>query len=626
MIWKNPFLSKNSEHQFRVEEFLALFDCTVLEMINEQNLSKVSYISSTPGAGKTSLFRAFSPQVLSTIRDVEGEEKYKDIKKQMERLGVIKEHKILLLSANLSFARNYSIIDEMFQNGRRKQVFFALLNYRIAISLIRSIGALLDIEKDEYERITFIEIPQEMTSEFEDLKNARMLYDWACNGEKELCRCLDSDRINGIDISFIHTTLLILKLFEPENILIDDENQFISTVMIFDDFHKLSENQRIYVSEALYTLKSNTGVWLGQRLEGMRSTQLVSMDGSLSRDYNPDIVIDNYWPKRQKQFYLMLENIADRRLKESDISSYGRFSDCITNQIENKRYNKTLKIFIQSVYNDINSQLELQIRYKNILERIENENDIFRKAICYECIVIREKRRNEGQLTLFLGEPDDPDSFMNDFVKTNENAAKFYLCRRCKIPFYCGMSNLMALASYNVEQFLVFAGSYFECCRVKLLGEGTSRKKRHLSIEEQNDVLNEVVKNQWNDMDLRYPNIDRIKNFLNNVAKFCCASRDAERNSYAGGAYTGFAIKNVELKRILDDSKYSELIDILASCLASKYLEKKNIYDGDECVFYLNRWLCVYYELPIAYGGWKHVSVNSALAMCFNSENALADN
>ena len=65
MIWKNPFLSKNSEPQMGEEQFLSLFDCTALQIVNEENLAKVSFVSSSPGAGKASLFRAFSSDVLS---------------------------------------------------------------------------------------------------------------------------------------------------------------------------------------------------------------------------------------------------------------------------------------------------------------------------------------------------------------------------------------------------------------------------------------------------------------------------------------------------------------------------------------------------------------------------------
>ena len=45
MVWKNPFQLKNSEEQVREREFLALFDCSVLQMIGEENFAKVSFVS-----------------------------------------------------------------------------------------------------------------------------------------------------------------------------------------------------------------------------------------------------------------------------------------------------------------------------------------------------------------------------------------------------------------------------------------------------------------------------------------------------------------------------------------------------------------------------------------------------
>ena len=321
MVWKNPFQMKNSEEQVREREFLALFDCAVLQMIDEGNFSKVSFVSSTPGAGKTSLFRAFTPKILSTIIIPEHREEYKEIYKQMNRLGVISDGRVVLASATLSCALNYSIIDEMFQNGRRKQIFFALLNYRIAIVLLRSIGHLLDIDSNSYDRISFVDIPHEMISEEAAFKDGYSLYQWACKGERELCRYLDSDRSEQLDVSFVHTSLLMIKLFEATNILFDGEQYFDKTLIVFDDFHKLADNQKNYLSETIYTLKTTTGIWFGQRLEGVKNEQIISMDGSLSRDYNPNIVIDNYWPDSSKAFYSMLESIADRRVKEAAIGT-----------------------------------------------------------------------------------------------------------------------------------------------------------------------------------------------------------------------------------------------------------------------------------------------------------------
>lgn len=618
MIWKNPFLAKNSEQQFRVEDFLALFDCSVLQMIEERNLSKVSYISSTPGAGKTSLFRAFSPQVLNEITSGQQDDEYQDIRKHMRRLGAIYDDAPVLLSANLSCARNYSIIDEMFQNGRRKQVFFALINYRVTISLIRAMGVLWNLDKEGYKRVTFVEVPQEMLSECSESVNAYELYEWACAGERELCRYLDSDRSEDLPISFVHTTLLTLKLFEPENILLDETDCCEYTLMIFDDFHKLSDNQKKYMSEALYTLKTNTGVWLGQRLEGVKPSQVISMDGSLNRDYNPNVVIDNYWPNKQGQFHNMLQNIANRRIQGS---GYTKFSDCLSRDLSGNKYRKVLKNHIQSIREWIASDSERKAKYARIIEMIENSEtrELMEKAVQYECIAIKERRNNSDQLSLPLGISENVEDF-KAFVNKYKMAARFYVSIKHNIPFYYGMENLLMLSSYNVEQFLNFAGRYYDVYRIKSFQRNSGKMSR-LTTEEQEEILEREARRRWEDMDLRYANIDLIKGFLNNVAAFCVDSRDAGRASYDGGAYTGFSVNNESLKIISEKPYYGRLLEVLGACLSSKYLEMRK--NSGESVFYLNRWLCVYYKLPLLYGGYKRVTERYLLGICAEDERIM---
>lgn len=618
MIWKNPFLAKNSEQQFRVDDFLALFDCSVLQMIEECNLSKVSYISSTPGAGKTSLFRAFSPQVLNEITSGQPDDVHQDIRKHMRRLGAIYDGAPVLLSANLSCARNYSIIDEMFQNGRRKQVFFALLNYRVTISLIRAMSVLWNLDKEGYRRVTFVEVPQEMLSECSESVNAYELYEWACAGERELCRYLDSDRSEDLPISFVHTTMLTLKLFEPENILLDGNDCCEYTLMIFDDFHKLSDNQKNYMSEALYTLKTNTGVWLGQRLEGVKPSQVISMDGSLNRDYNPNVVIDNYWPNKQRQFHNMLQNIACRRIQGN---GYTKFSDCLSGDLSGNKYRKVLKNHIRSIREWIASDSERNAKYARIIEMIESSEtkDLMEKAVQYECIAIKEKRNDSDQLSLPLGISENVEDF-KVFVNKHKAVARFYVSVRRNIPFYYGMENLLMLSSYNVEQFLNFAGRYYDVYRIKSQQKNSGKMSR-LTTEEQEEILEREARRRWEDMDLRYANIDLIKGFLNNVAAFCAASRDAGRASYDGGAYTGFAVNNESLKIISEKPYYRRLLEVLGACLSSKYLEMRK--NSGESVFYLNRWLCVYYKLPLLYGGYKRVTERYLLDICAEDERIL---
>lgn len=621
MVWKNPFLEKSSEQQMREEQFLALFDCTALQMVEQQNMEKVSYVSSTPGAGKTSLFRAFSPEVLGRVITSEDRSEHKEFYNHMERLGVIKEGRVFLASAAISCARGYTIIDEMFQNGRRKQVFFALLNYRIAIGLLRSIGRLLDIDIDEYARITFRQLPQEMVCEANCFRSGSDLYKWACNGEKQLCKYLDSERNEQLNISLVHTTLLLLKLFEPENILVDKETRFSNILIIFDDFHKLSEDQRENVAEAIYTLKTNAGVWLGQRFEGLKSEQLITMDGSINRDYNPNIIIDNYWPNKSGAFSSMLERIADKRVKEAALERYTKFSECIIDDLEIQRYAKPIKECIESIKKRFEAKFEVHCCYQNVFEHLDSGHgmNLMEQAIWYECVVIRENRKQNGQLSLFMDEELTLDEFQ-EFVKENRGAAKFYISQKYHIPFYYGLDNLKVLSSYNVEQFLFFAGAYFECCRVKTM-EKLNRGRKRLTTIEQEDALKKAVKQKWDDMDFRYKNIKDIKTFLNNIASICTWSRDEERNSYAGGAYTGIGVKKEHLKAAISQSEYALLAEILGACLSSKYLERRVINNGDIEVFYLNRWLCLYYGLPLAYGGWKRCSIRTLASLCKNTDD-----
>lgn len=619
MIWKNPFLIKNTERQLQ-GEFLTLFDSTVLQMIEQRNLEIVSYVSSTPGAGKTSLFRAFLPDILSQIVDPDQHDKNWGIYNQMKRLGVVEGEKVCLVSAYLSCARSYSIIDEMFQNGRRKQIFFALLNYRVVIALLRSIGAILEIESDEFYRIRFRNIPQEMQCEEENFVNGKTFYEWACSGERKLCRYLDSERVEPLEVSFVHTTLLALKMFEPDNILIDNEQRFMFSLVIFDDFHKLSQNQKQYLSEAVYTLKTSTGIWFGQRLEGVANPQIVSMDGSLNRDYNLNIVIDNYWCEKQYVFYGMLENIADRRVNEAKLGSFQKLSDCLSEKYDEKKYEKRLIRYIEAIKAEMNASSEIQKRYRRVQAYLESEalKPLKEKALWYECIKIKENRENSGQLVLHFGDEEDVDKFAS-FVKENESGARFYISQKCDLPFYFGMNNLKVLSSYNVEQFLYFAAEYFECCRTKNLG---SKKKKYkmLSPEEQEASLKMAVENKWNDMDFRYSNIKVIKKFLDAIGDIGRVSRDSERNSYNGGAYTGIAIDKNELVDNLNNPLYSIVMEVLGACLASKYLERREINKGQIVVFYLNRWLCVHYQLPLAYGGWKKCSMSKVLKMCSNND------
>lgn len=621
MIWKNPFQIKNFEQNDSDITYLDLFNSSALSIIKEEMFEMSTYITSTPGAGKTSLFKAFSANVLQIISKKQYQDTYNEVYSAMVKNKVIIDGKIKLLTCQLSCARNYDILDEMFTNGRRKQVFFSLLNYRIAIAFVRNICVLLDTTIEEgADKIKFEVIPDEMISEEDNFSNGAKLFQWACENERKLCIYLDSNREQEIELSFIHMTLMMVKLFEPNNILINGQRVFEKSLIIFDDLHKLSNGQKKNLVDSIYVLRAKVGVWFGERIEGLTTSQIISLDGSLNREYNEKIFIDDYWSKNNSKFVNMLNDVANRRVKKANLSGLEDFSSCVSNDLVKNEYEKNAKKGIESIRSLIFKQPITAEKYSLIMEYIDSlKCDLFEKGTYYECICIKIKREEIGQMRFYLGEIDTVDSFL-EFFNINKKVAEYYFSYKNSIPYYYGVEKIMAISSSNIEQFLYMAAGIFERSRAVFLGSKKTSNRYKLSAIEQEKYIMLSVRNKWEDMHYRYSDASEIQKFLYNIGLIGIKTRDSGRNSYNGGAITGIGIKSSEIMEANKKTRYTILLDILSKCIASKYLEKKVIsHDGEYYVFYFNRWLCVYYGLPLSYGGWRQLSIQKAAELCEKS-------
>lgn len=623
MIWKNPFQIKRLEHIDSATTFLQLFNCSALKIIDANAFCNVNYFTSSPGAGKTTLFKAFSPEILSYIcsqprRSPLGS----DLQLYMESVGAICNKEVKLLSCNLSCARNYELLEEMFENGRRTQVLFALLNCRITIAFIRSIATLAGYKDNgEYTGIKFLEIPDEMASIKDEISDGYHLFKWACREERMLCQYLDGNDTEPLNLEILHTTLLLLKIFEPKNIEVNGQSPYENTLIIFDDFHKLGKRQQEQIISALYTLRPNLGIWIGQRLEGLSNHQIISPDGGLQREYNGWHNLDEYWATNKYQFRAALGDIAKRRVQMAKLPEIEDFQSCLAAEIDERIAQKSIARGIENLKKDLNALPRISDKYAGILKTIDSIDcrSMLSRATYYQCLKIKILRENDRQLSLYLGEVEDWDEF-EEFHAKNTNVAEYYFCRNNGLPYYYGLERLRVLSSNNIEQFLYFSAGLFERSRAQALGK-KSNNRYTLDANKQDKFIREAAEKKWNDMNYRYVDAKYIQGFLNNISKICISSRDAEKNSYSGGARTGIAIKSDDLaippKGNSELKIYEVVMDILGRCVASKYLEKTEVIQSGTryTVFYLNRWLCVHYDLPLGYGGWKGLSLPQVATM-----------
>lgn len=624
MIWKNPFQIKRLEHTDSPSMFLQLFNCSALKILGTDTFRNVTFFTSSPGAGKTTLFKAFSPEVLSYICEQPRQSSLSsEMRSYMENAGAIRGKDVKLLSCNLSCARNYELLEELFENGRRTQVLFALLNCRITIAFIRSIAVLRGYKDDaEYKGIKFLELPNELASIKDNISDGYNLFKWACKQERMLCKYLDGNDSEPLHLEFLHTTLLFLKVFEAKNIEVDGQVPYENTLIIFDDFHKLAERQKDQITNAVYTLRPNTAVWIAQRLEGLSNDQIISRDGVLQRDYNGHYSLDEYWENNKQQFRSALVDIAKRRVQMAKLPEIDEFSSCLSSKIDERRDGGKIEKGIELLKKELLTMPRISDKYADIFNALDTDDfeSMLTRAVYYQCLKIKVLRENDRQLSFgYQGKVESWDEFKN-FCSANMGAAEFYFCKNNKLPYYYGLDRLRMLSSNNIEQFLYFSAGLFERSRAQALGKKANNRYM-LDASKQDQFIREAVEKKWNDMRFRYADAGDIQSFLNSIGKICIASRNSEKNSYSGGARTGIAIKTDELERVSAGSpkqtKYYREIDILCRCVASNYLEKNEVIQSSEnyTVFYLNRWLCVHYGLPLGYGGWKGLSLSQTVDM-----------
>jgi hypothetical protein len=298
MIWKNPFYLRQTENIDSDIDFLRLFSVDTLSFINENSFKKMQYIRSSPGAGKTTIFKAFQANILNTLYNLKDNDNLNEFYSFVTNFNIIENGQIKLLSCLISCAKNYELIDELFENGRRQQVFFALLNVRITILFLKSIMSIKSLPKTEdLVLVSFKEYPDELLSLEEFIRNGYSLYNWAKEEEKKICNYLDSLSSEKPNFSLFYNSLFFIKLFEPNNVLFSGDLILNYSLVIFDDMQKLTYNQRKSIINCLYAMRPNLGVWIGERFEALTNNEIISTDANTGREFDK-IALEDYWQKK----------------------------------------------------------------------------------------------------------------------------------------------------------------------------------------------------------------------------------------------------------------------------------------------------------------------------------------
>jgi hypothetical protein len=385
---------------------------------------------------------------------------------------------------------------------------------------------------------------------------------------------------------------------------------------MLDDVNKLSRYQRTKLLSLITDGRAPTKVWLAERLESLSTKELMS-DGAIEgREWN-SIYLESYWRNHPKRFESFARIVANKRADTASDGQIGYFAGCLQESPNVTDLHKRLAGSLETVSDRVRKRVAAKNRYKEWLASKDATQGSYSDKLLswrsFEILIERDLRKLQMTLDLELTNEDLRAQEQSD-VRT---AAELFLYNEFRFPYYYGFSRLCSMASCNVEQFLSLAGELFEWIISKSL-ISFYRYPPEISVEKQENILKNVIKQKWKEIVRRVSNPNDVRLLLESIGKFCNSETYQPNAPYSPGV-NGIAIKMSDCD-LLQNSEYHKkppdyirLAKAISTCISYNMLEAKLDHKckGQRwMVLYLNRMLCVQFDLPLQYGGWREKSLN----------------
>ncbi len=611
---RNPFRLRAAEAIENDVTFLKLFGPGMLDLLaDDPSLwDKPQLIRSAPGAGKTSLLRLFTPAALVNLYAFRGSDDLKELYQRMVSLGALNEDGPQLLGVFLSCARNYGILEDLeFDSVRKHRLLFGLLNARIVLATLRAGLALRGLRyPDDLSRL---QISAEALAEMRagGLRDASgtSLHQWATDLEETVCDAIDSFSSGAHGPLPGSDTLYSLTLMRPGMLMLDGSAVATHVLLLLDDVHHLTHGQRVLLLKSVAELRAGVGIWLAERFEALSTDEMLETGVTEGRDYEGEILIERFWRRSARKFENLLMSVADRRASAALTVEVTSLDACLQASLDGTEWQSkyenavpVIKIRLGELAR--NSTLFVDwIRAQETKTGSEREKAIAWRSL--EILIHREMKRAQTSFDFPLSTA-DLDEKTDSGVKA---AAELFLSQEFDLPYYFGPKRLASLASWNIEQFMRLAGDEFE----EVVSSSLISKSTTLNPGRQDALLRGASRALWTEIPRRARFGEHVQRLLSSIGRFC-KSRTYEDSAPYDQGVTGVAISMKDREQLQSKEfmsrhpEYRILADVLAAAIANNFLEAQLDYKvkgGTWMVLNLNRLLCVSYDLPLQYGGFK---------------------
>lgn len=614
--YRNPFKIRATEKLETENNFLRMYSPYVLEELLVKNKAgklwnNILFIRSSPGGGKTSMLKVLDAGSLLTLSNNISAPDYEEITHYLKKLEVIDNSgAVHLTGVYISCARNYDLIDDLeISDGQKKGLFFALINARIILATLRSLIS-------GHPNLVLDQISLDASSfdySYLDIRfpiNGNDLFEWAANIEKSVFKAIDSflplkENVQG------HHELFSFGLMQPDNIKINDVVFSKKILFMFDDAHKLSKTQREALVDYLTVKRAHHNIWIAERLEALDEQR--NFGSIKDRDYD-EINLEEIWQGTSSKLKQIVASVAEKRASMSS-ENVRSFQVYLADRINETEYEiQFIKAFEQA-YSNLKLHGGFSHKFENWIAYLESQittsTPLEKAILAREIEILIHRNMGKSQLTFEFALTKD--ELLEKLDKELQTTAEYLISIEQKIPFYFGFDNLVKLSSNNIDQFLTFSAELFEL----MLARKISDKPISLDAADQEKALKKIADSRWNEQIRMVPYSDMVLRFLQNFAAFAQRETNRPNAPYSPGV-NGFSIKEPAEKKLIegqpwrDDNAYKPLMNVLKTCLAYNLIEKRSTKQGKAnntvTVYYLNRWICLRFNLPFSYGKFRYRS------------------
>lgn len=599
--------------------FLHLYSPIYLGQLQKEDFTapKLIVLLGSPGSGKSSLLRLFETSTLIALTKNHGQKVENTLVPTLNDLGVLDGGKPVSFGIYVHCDSSLRDIENLEVNGANDKLLNTLLDVRIIGGYIRSLELLI-AEFTYFDGLHGLELPPlppedlppSIFGEAQTISTLKL----ACQQvERDFAKFLNSFPGEELPASIkTHAKIFSIPYLSHLRKAVPQLASFLPIVML-DDVHELYEKQRQQVNAEMLK-RSSIPRWVAVRKHVYELESLISMEGATEQRDFREISLDSASTALFRRF---VNNVANRRLNmSSDLQPYNvtDFSDQLDDNIiavPVRKIRKDLDDLIRKIgeIDQIDPGLE-DYSQLDLEAEIEVENLMRLEAR----LILLERQKNKPQQNLF-GVPTVPDNQIDGKV---QEAARLFAAKRFKLPYYCSFDTLAECATGNVEQFLSVASPFAE----KMILRAELNQNIRIGPQDQRKLLRKSAETYFDLIDRRFDRGYAIKQLVDNLGLFFNAVTFRPNAPIAPGV-NGFGFEREQLRQFLaraaTDAEVAAFREVLTRAVAGNVIFARETKQGqagtERIVFYVNRILCVKYELPLSIGGWQYIKPELLIEM-----------